>query len=72
MAQEIIILLLFVAAAGFVARMVYQQFFASRAEKGCAKGCGSCSAIDVGKIAMDKIKKEAPATSASFRSSPEK
>jgi hypothetical protein len=72
MAQETIILLLFVAAAGFVARLVYQQFFARRAEKGCAKGCGSCSAIDVEKIKVEKIKKEAHAASASFRSSPEK
>lgn len=73
MTQEIIIFLLFLAAASFVVRMVYQQFFAQRAEKGCAKGCGSCSAIDVDKINadknVDKIKKEAQVSSASFGSS---
>lgn len=72
MTQEIIILFLFVAAAGFVVRMVYQQFFARRADKGCAKGCGSCSAIDLDKIKADKVKKEAPASAASLRSFEEK
>ncbi len=72
MTQELIIFLLFLAAAGFVARMVYQQFFARRAEKGCAKGCGSCSALDVDKITADKMKKEARSSAASFRSSPGK
>jgi hypothetical protein len=60
MTQEILILLLFVAAAGYMLRMVYRQFFAKRTEKGCAKGCGACPAIDV-----DNIAKKASASPAS-------
>jgi hypothetical protein len=65
MTQELIILLLFVVAAGYVGRMVYQSFFAKRAEKGCAKGCGSCSAMDVA-----KIEKQAHSSASASRPTP--
>ncbi len=51
MTQELLILLLFGIAAAYVGRMVYRQFFVKQEGAGCAKGCGSCSAIDVDKIA---------------------
>ncbi|GGK88579.1 FeoB-associated Cys-rich membrane protein [Rufibacter glacialis] len=49
MVQEIIILLVFVAAAAYLLRLGYKSFFSK--ETGCAKGCGSaCSTIDLAKI----------------------
>ena len=47
MIQQIIIFLLFVAAAVYVARLVYNSF---KSKSGCAKGCGACSTIDFNKI----------------------
>jgi uncharacterized oligopeptide transporter (OPT) family protein len=47
MIQQIIIFLLFIAAAVYVARLVYKSF---SSKSGCAKGCGACSTIDFNKI----------------------
>ncbi|MGV3589440.1 MAG: FeoB-associated Cys-rich membrane protein [Adhaeribacter sp.] len=47
MIQQIIILLLFIAAAVYVGRLVYKSF---TAKSGCAKGCGACATIDFNKI----------------------
>jgi hypothetical protein len=52
MVQEIIILLIFLLAAGYVLRLGYKSFFSK--DLGCAKGCGSaCSTIDLEKIARE-------------------
>ena len=48
MIQQLIIFLIFIAAAAYVARLVYKSF---SNKGGCAKGCGSaCSSIDFDKI----------------------
>jgi hypothetical protein len=48
MIQQIIIFLIFIAAAVYVARLVYKSF---SSKGGCAKGCGgACSSIDFDKI----------------------
>jgi hypothetical protein len=55
MVQELIILLVFLAAAFYMGRLFYQSF---TAKSGCAKGCGSaCSSIDFKKIQKDLEKK---------------
>ena len=56
MVQELIILLVFLAAAFNMGRMVYRSF---AAKSGCAKGCGSCGAIDFKKIQRELEKKQA-------------
>ncbi|RDV14421.1 FeoB-associated Cys-rich membrane protein [Pontibacter diazotrophicus] len=59
MVQELIILLVFIAAAFYMGRLVYQSFVA---KSGCAKGCGSaCSSIDFKKIQQDLDRKAATA-----------
>ncbi|MCJ8163814.1 FeoB-associated Cys-rich membrane protein [Pontibacter sp. E15-1] len=58
MVQELIILLIFLVAALYMARMVYRSF---SAKSGCAKGCGSCGAIDFKKIQQELDKKKASA-----------
>jgi len=58
MLQELIILLVFLAAAFYMGRMVYRSF---TAKSGCAKGCGSCGAIDFKKIQQELEKKQAAA-----------
>jgi hypothetical protein len=45
--QEIVVLLIFLAAIAYLGNAVYQQFWA---KSGCATGCGKCSAIDFKKI----------------------
>jgi hypothetical protein len=55
--QQLIILLVFILAAFYMARLVYRSF--SSKSGGCAKGCGACSTID-----FDKIKKQLDAGSA--------
>ncbi len=44
MVQLVIIVLLFGAALGYVARLVWLAFAEPAPGSGCAKGCGSCSA----------------------------
>ncbi|MBC3539386.1 FeoB-associated Cys-rich membrane protein [Rufibacter sediminis] len=49
MVQEIIIIFVFLLAAGYLLRLGYKSFFSK--EAGCAKGCGGgCSTIDLAKI----------------------
>ena len=58
MIQELIILVIFLAAAFYMGRMLYRSF---AAKSGCAKGCGSCGAIDFKKIQQELEKKRAAA-----------
>ena len=53
--QEIIVVLIFIAALGYLGRLVYRNF---TADAGCPKGCGSCSTIDFKKIEQEMRKKE--------------
>jgi len=56
MIQHLIIFLVFIAAAFYVGRLIYQQF---TAKSGCAKGCGeACSTINLEQIEQ-KIKSSA-------------
>ena len=48
MIQHILIFIIFLAAAAYMARMLYSTF--SSKASGCPKGCGSCSAVDIKKI----------------------
>ena len=59
MVQQIIILLLFIAALAYIIRMLYRTF-SSQAD-GCAKSCGACGGIDFKKIEqeMERRKKAA-------------
>ncbi|MBW7467148.1 hypothetical protein ABID22_001242 [Pontibacter aydingkolensis] len=51
MVQELIILLVFLAAAFYMGRLIYRSF---AAKSGCVKGCGTaCSTIDFKKIQQD-------------------
>lgn len=47
--QEILILLIFLAAVIYLVRMFWRQ--AKSKEPNCAKGCGGCSTIDPDLIA---------------------
>lgn len=58
MMQELIILVIFLAAAFYMGRMLYRSF---AAKSGCAKGCGSCGAIDFKKIQQELDNKKAAA-----------
>lgn len=49
MIQEIIIGIIFLAAVGYVIKLFKDQF-KSRNTGGCAKGCNSCSVVDLDKI----------------------
>lgn len=51
MVQELIIFLVFLLSAFYMARLVYKSF--SSKSGGCAKGCGACSTID-----FDQIRKQ--------------
>lgn len=52
MVQEILIFIIFMAAAVYVGRMLYRSF--SLKSSGCSKGCGgACSSIDFKKIQKD-------------------
>ncbi|KAA9340040.1 FeoB-associated Cys-rich membrane protein [Adhaeribacter soli] len=42
--QEILILLIFLAAVAYLVRMFWRQ--AKSNEPGCAKGCGGCSTLN--------------------------
>ncbi|WP_299818293.1 FeoB-associated Cys-rich membrane protein [uncultured Pontibacter sp.] len=51
MVQELIILVVFLAAAFYMGRMLYRSF---AAKSGCVKGCGTaCSSIDFKKIQQE-------------------
>lgn len=47
MLQEILVVLLFVAALSYLGWLVYHNFTSDSA---CPKGCGSCSTVDFKKI----------------------
>ena len=47
MLQLIAIVILFLGAAFFLGRMIYQSF---QAKAACATGCGKCGAVDFEKI----------------------
>jgi hypothetical protein len=47
MIQQVLIVILFLAALFHVARLVYKSF---HAKTGCSTGCGKCSAIDFSKL----------------------
>jgi hypothetical protein len=53
--QEIIVILIFIAAAAYLGRLVYRNF---TADSGCPKGCGSCSTIDFKKIEQQMRERE--------------
>ncbi len=53
--QQLFIILLFTAAIAYLARLVYGHFTADR---GCTKGCGACSTVDLKKI-QEQIKEKA-------------
>jgi hypothetical protein len=59
MVQELIILLIFVAATAYIGRLLFRAFTAKG--DSCASGCGGCSSIDFKKIARDLEKKAAAA-----------
>jgi FeoB-associated Cys-rich membrane protein len=48
--ENLIILLIFVSAMTYLGNLVYKNFNPKN-KAGCAKGCGSCGAIDFDKIA---------------------
>jgi hypothetical protein len=47
MLQQIIVIVVFLAAIAYVGRLVYKSF---HVKNGCASGCGKCGAIDVASI----------------------
>ena len=57
--QEIIIAITFAGALGYLGRMGWQQLRAG-SNAGCAKGCGSCGAIDFKKIEAEIARQQPP------------
>lgn len=58
MVQEILIGIIFLAALFYVGSIFYKN---AQAKNGCAKGCGSCGAVDFKKIESDlELKKQYP------------
>jgi FeoB-associated Cys-rich membrane protein len=53
MIETIIILLIFCGSIFYIGRGFYKSFF-SKSKAGCAKGCGSCGAIDFDKIMAEQ------------------
>ena len=49
--ETILIILIFLAAVGFLGNKIYQSFNLKN-KAGCAKGCGSCGAIDFEELAQ--------------------
>jgi hypothetical protein len=47
MLQNILVGLVFIAAAAYVARLVYRNF---QSRSACESGCGKCGAVDFAKI----------------------
>lgn len=47
MLQQVIVILIFVAAVAYAARLVFRSFYA---KNNCASGCGKCGAIDLSAI----------------------
>lgn len=55
MTQDLIVALLFVAALGYVAVLVYRTFF--RSNTSCSKGCGGACGVDFKKIEEELARK---------------
>jgi hypothetical protein len=55
--EIIIIGLAFIAALYYLLKTTFQSFFAKN-NAGCAKGCGSCGAVDFDKIIKEASDKE--------------
>jgi hypothetical protein len=47
MIQQILVLVIFLAAVGYVGWLVYKSF---KARSACTTGCGKCGAVDFEKI----------------------
>jgi len=47
MIQQIVLIALFIGAAGYLGRLMYRSF---QAKNACESGCGKCGAIDLQKI----------------------
>ena len=50
--ENIVIVLIFISAIVYLGNLVYKNFNPKN-KTGCAKGCGSCGAIDFDKIALE-------------------
>ena len=50
--ENLIIILIFLLAIVYLGNLVYKNFNPKN-KAGCAKGCGSCGAIDFDKIALE-------------------
>jgi FeoB-associated Cys-rich membrane protein len=50
--ENLLIVLIFLSAVAYLGNLVYKNFN-SKNKAGCAKGCGSCGAIDFDKIALE-------------------
>jgi len=55
--ENIIIILIFVSAVAYLGKLVFDNFNPKN-KAGCAKGCGSCGAIDFDKIALEMESKK--------------
>lgn len=53
MLQQLVVIILFLIAAGYLGYLIYQSF---QARSGCSSGCGSCG-IDFSKIEKELQKK---------------
>ncbi len=58
MIESIIILLIFSLAVFYIGKTFIMPFI-SKSNAGCAKGCGSCGAVDFDKIVSNQIAKKA-------------
>ena len=47
--QNLLIVLLFLAASFYVGRIFWRPFF-TKSAAGCAKGCGACGTLDVDRL----------------------
>jgi hypothetical protein len=48
--ESAVIFLVFLGSVYYLSQNTFKAFFA-KSDKGCAKGCGSCGAVDFEKIA---------------------
>ncbi|UFH52230.1 FeoB-associated Cys-rich membrane protein [Spirosoma sp. KNUC1025] len=51
--QEVIIVLVFLAALGYLGRRAYRSFFAKK-QAGCGKGCGCAADTTVRAVVTEK------------------
>jgi hypothetical protein len=55
--ENLIIILIFISALVYLGNLAYKNFNPKN-KAGCAKGCGSCGAIDFDKIALEMESKK--------------